>query len=81
MAPIVSDPKDVRLIYEQNIAKAKKELERLEAEESAAAAAAPAVNGHSEIKAAAPVAEGESVSNGVEEVTADVKAVSLEDKE
>jgi hypothetical protein len=81
VAPIVSDPRDVRLIYEQNILKAKKELERLEAEESSAAPAAPAVNGHGETKATAPVAEGESASNEVEDVAADVKAASLEDKE
>lgn len=75
----------------QNIAKAKKELERLEAEDDAAASptATPAshVNGHGETKATASVAEGGSVANEVElvkgavaDVVADLKGASLEDK-
>jgi uncharacterized coiled-coil DUF342 family protein len=71
---------------EKNISKAKKEVERLDAEESATASATPTTNGDSQ-KATAPV-EGGSVSTEIEmtknaaaDVVADLKGASLEDKE
>lgn len=74
----------------QNIAKAQKELERLEAEEASSApetptTAAPHANG--ETKATASVEEGGSVANEIElvkgavaDVIADLKGASIEDK-
>lgn len=74
---------------EKNIAKAKKEVERLDAEETTSSTpvipAAPTANGES--KATAAVEEGGSVANEVElikeadaDVVADLKDASLEDK-
>ena len=72
----------------QNIAKAKKDIEKLEAEETGAAeSSAPATNGHGETKATAGVEEGGSVANEIElmkeaaaDVAADLKEASIEDK-
>ncbi|KAF4625482.1 hypothetical protein G7Y89_g12685 [Cudoniella acicularis] len=74
---------------QKNIAKARKELERLESEEDGASPTTPATNGnHGETKATAGVEEGGSVANEVEfvknaeaNVAADLKNASLEDKE
>ncbi len=75
----------------QNIAKAKKELERLEAEEAASSGpGTPITPAHAngETKATASVEEGGSVANEVElikaaasDVIADLKGASIEDKE
>lgn len=77
----------------QNIAKAKLEVERLEAEESSSVPDTPTTSqanghGHGETKATASVDEGGSVTNEVEllkaaasDVVADLKGASLEDKE
>jgi hypothetical protein len=75
----------------QNIAKAKKEVERLDAEDLAPAVATPAAptngHGHGETKATASVADGGSITNEVElvknavaDVVADLQGASLEDK-
>jgi len=77
---------------ERNIAKAKKELERLEAEDEAPAASAKTTetNGgaHGETKATAGVDDGGSIANeiklaegAVADVVADLKGASIEDKE
>jgi len=76
---------------ERNIAKAKKEVERLEVEESATNSTpnTPTTTAHAngETKATASVEEGGSVTNEVEliksaaaDVVADLKGASLEDK-
>ncbi|PMD47687.1 hypothetical protein L207DRAFT_415473 [Hyaloscypha variabilis F] len=74
---------------EKNIAKAKLEVERLEAEEASSVPGTPTVPAHAngESKATAAVDEGGSVANEVElqkaatsDVTADLKSASLEDK-
>jgi hypothetical protein len=83
--------KNITLTFHKNIAKAKKEVERLDAEDIVAASPAttPAshVNGHGETKVTASVTEGGSVANEVElvkgavaDVVADLKGVLLEDK-
>lgn len=72
----------------QNIEKAQKEVERLEAEESTSPATfSPATNGHGDNKATASVDEGGSVANeikladaAVADAAADLKEASLEDK-
>ncbi|RDW91812.1 hypothetical protein BP5796_01206 [Coleophoma crateriformis] len=74
---------------ERNIAKAKKEVERLEAEETAATTApTPPVNGDHSMKATATPDEGGSVAAEISlmkeaaaDVAADLKSASLEDKE
>ncbi|KAL3421171.1 nuclear segregation protein [Phlyctema vagabunda] len=75
---------------EKNIAKAKKEVERLEAEEDAPspAAASTPVNGDHSLKATATPAEGGTVAAEISllkeaaaDVVADLKGASLEDKE
>jgi len=80
----------ILLTPQQNIAKAKKEVERLDAEDSAPATPVETANGHGhgETKATASVDEGGSVENeialvegAVEDAVADLKAVSIEDKE
>ncbi|KAH8592889.1 hypothetical protein B0O99DRAFT_662875 [Bisporella sp. PMI_857] len=72
----------------QNIAKAKKEVERLDAEDSAASSTPhpTPVNGHGETKATASVDEGGSVANEIAledaalaDATADLKEAKLED--
>jgi hypothetical protein len=70
----------------QNIDKAKKEVERLETEESSTPASTPHTNGHGENKATASVEEGGSITNeikleeaAVADVAADLKGASLED--
>ena len=78
--------------FPQNIAKAKKEVERLDAEDAAssspAAPSTPTTNGHGETKATASVSEGGLVANEIElikkateDVVADLKGASLEDAE
>jgi hypothetical protein len=73
----------------QNIEKAKKEVERLDVEEAAAANGthAPAPHANGETKATASVDEGGSVANEIElekeaeeDVVADLKEASLEEK-
>lgn len=75
----------------QNIAKAKKEVERLDTEEPSTTngSSTPATNGHGhgETKATAGVEDGGLISNevdllkkAVEDVTADLKGESLEEK-
>ncbi len=75
----------------QNIEKAQKEVERLEAEEAGSTPATPttsAPHANGETKATASVDEGGSVANEIElvksaaaDVVADLKGASLEDKE
>ncbi|KAM3065355.1 multicopy suppressor of BFA (Brefeldin A) [Clarireedia jacksonii] len=74
----------------RNIAKAQKEVERLDAEDQSTpeVPGTPATNGHGETKATASVDEGGSVANEVElikgavaDVAADLKAASLEDQQ
>lgn len=76
----------------QNIAKAKKELERLEAEDEAPSTLAKTAdtNGatHGETKGTAGVDDGGSIANeiklaegAVADVVADLKGASIEDKE
>ncbi|TVY39226.1 Uncharacterized protein LSUB1_G004021 [Lachnellula subtilissima] len=83
---------DQKAQTEKNIAKAKKELERLEAEDEAPAVPAKTVetNGaaHGETKATAGVDDGGSVANEINlmkaagsDVIADLQGASLEDKE
>ncbi|TVY88484.1 Uncharacterized protein LAWI1_G004549 [Lachnellula willkommii] len=83
---------DQKAQTEKNIAKAKKELERLEAEDEAPAAPAKTTetNGdaHGETKATAGVDEGGSVANEINlikaagsDVIADLQGASIEDKE
>ncbi|KAG9236788.1 hypothetical protein BJ875DRAFT_455442 [Amylocarpus encephaloides] len=82
---------DQKAQTDKNIAKAQKEIARLEAEEiesSAPPTTATNGHGHGETKATAGVDEGGSVANEVElqkeaaaDVTVDLKEASLEDKE
>lgn len=74
----------------QNIAKAKKEVERLDAEDEAGAPSTPAAPAHAngDGKNTAGVDDGGSVKNEIElekeavdDAAADLKAASLEDKE
>jgi len=60
----------------QNIEKAKKEIERLEAEESGAVSGTATPNGTNGKKTAAPATEDQDVA----EVTEGVKEVAVEDK-
>jgi hypothetical protein len=82
--------KIITLTFQQNIAKAKKDVERLDAEDAASSspAAKPTahVNGHGETKTTASIAEGGSVANEVDhvkgavaDVVADLKGTSLVD--
>jgi len=73
----------------QNIAKAKKEVERLNAEDAndAPATSETKTNGHGETKATASVDEGGSVANEIAledaaaaDAAAELKEVSLEEK-
>ncbi|CZR66999.1 related to brefeldin A resistance protein BFR1 (maintenance of normal ploidy) [Phialocephala subalpina] len=86
--------KDQEAQTQKNIAAAKKEVEKLEAEEAAAANGSPATptteasHANGETKATASVDEGGSVKNeidliksAVSDVTADLKGASIEDKE
>lgn len=86
--------KDQEAQTQRNIAAAKKEVEKLEAEEAAAANGTPATpttdapHANGETKATASVDEGGSVKNEIDlvksavaDVAADLKGASIEDKE
>ena len=85
-------PQQITNTHVKNIAKAKAEVERLEAEESSSVPGTPTTSApahaNGETKATASVDEGGSVANEVEliksaaaDVVADLKGASLEDKE